>query len=236
MNAPPVVGVLGGSFDPVHVGHLALAEAVRRALPLSRVLLLPCAVPPHKPQRLLGAAEHRAAMLRLALEDHPGLELCTLELERGGVCYTIDTLRTLRRSQPPRDPVFLLGMDSLVELPTWRFYPQLLAEFDWVALDRAGSELEQVRSRLDEEVLSRLRPDLSGLGDRPLGSGGRVLHLAVTPPDVSSSEVRARAAASESLDGLVPPAVARYIHREGLYRPRRSVPDESDPSGDRSVR
>jgi len=221
-NRTPVVGVLGGTFDPVHLGHLAMAETARRLLGLERVLLMPSAIPPHKSPPKLTPARHREAMLRLAVEDRPGLEVHTLELDSGGVCFTVDSLRRLRAGPPALRPVFVLGMDSLLEIGTWREHRSLLREYDLAVIDRPGSALATVRDRLLPEVLGAL-VEISGPaaaaaalhGDHP---GGRVFHLPMDPVPVSSTEIRRLAAAGGNLDGLVPPAVARYIRSNALYR------------------
>ena len=207
------VGFLGGTFDPVHLGHVALAEEVRSRLSLPRVLLAPTAVPPHKTARRLSPADVREAMLRLALRGRVGLELCTLELRRD-VCYTIDTLRTLRDGDPPLRPLLTIGTDALAQIHTWRDYRELLEEFDVVVADRAGQELQRVRPDLEAAITDRI----VDLPTREGSAGGSIYHLPFEPIAVSSSAIRRRAALGESLAGLVPPAVAEYIGRTGLYR------------------
>jgi GTP-binding protein len=224
------VGVLGGTFDPVHLGHLRIAEQVRDTLGLESVLLLPSAVPPHKSPPRLAPAEHRQAMLELALADRRRLELSTVELQSGGVCFTIDTLRRLSEQRPGVGLLFVLGMDGLVELQTWRDYGQLLAEFDLLALDRPGLRLAEVRSRLDPAVRDRLHelptdPHSAAAALRLPADGGRVFHLELPTIAISSSGVRARVADGRSLDSLVPEPVAEYIQRHRLYRGE----DESCP-------
>jgi nicotinate-nucleotide adenylyltransferase len=199
------VGVLGGTFDPVHEGHLHAASSVRSAMRLKRVCLLPCAVPPHKPRGLFATDEDRLAMLRLALAGRPGLELCTWEVDRGGTNYTIDTLRALRRERG-WDPVFIVGMDALADLSSWREPTALLDEFDLVAVDRPGTP--------DVPSAGRVVP---WKGAPDLGRGGRVFRVVIPPRDVSASEIRRRCAVGEPLDDLVPPAVARYIRERNLY-------------------
>lgn len=222
--SPSVVGVLGGTFDPVHSGHLWVADRVRHVMALSSVLLLPTAVPPHKKLRDLAPAHHREAMLRLALAERKGLSLCTLELVQNGVCYSIDTLRKLREGPPHVEPLFCLGLDALLQIHTWREYRRLLAEFDLIVVDRAAERLEREREQMDPSVVARLVPvpDVEGAGLRlagpPPGKGGRIFHVPIAPIPISSSEIRARAASGASLESLVPAAVARYIERTGLYR------------------
>ena len=208
------VAVLGGTFDPVHLGHLEIARRVRETLGVARVLLLPTAVPPHKPAGELAPASDRETMVRLAVAGRPGLEICPLELGTDSPCYTIDTLRRLRAGDPPLDPLFVVGTDTLLTLPTWRDWRGVVAEFDLVAVDREGRALDAVRDELHPEIRARLAP--AGRLERP-GSGGRILHLAGAPIPISSSEIRRRAARGEPLETLVPPPVARYIQEAGLY-------------------
>lgn len=216
-----IVGVLGGTFDPVHLGHLHASDQVARVFSLRRVLLVPCASPPHKDPSEILPATHRLAMLHLAVERREGLEVSTLELDRGGTSYTIDTLRALRANFAV---VFLLGMDALLELPTWHRHDLLLREFDLVAVDRPRGSGNGAPPRLGEEMSRRVVPVPCRVGagvtaaEDPPGKGGRIYHLTIPPLAVSSSEVRARAAASLPLDGLVPFEVARYIQEQGLYR------------------
>ena len=210
------VGVLGGSFDPVHRGHVALACHALRALGLERVLLLPCADPPHKLDRALAPRHHRLEMLYLAAEDRPGLQVSTFEIAQRGVCFTIDTLRALRSGAPSFDPVFLCGSDALADIASWREHEALLAEFDFAAVTRpndAGAPWD----RGWPDVVARrvaLLPPAAGPG---LGTGGRVYGLELPVPAVSSSLVRTRRASGRPVGDLVPARVARYIQRHRLY-------------------
>jgi len=215
-------GILGGTFDPVHFGHLGLATWVRGYLGLPRVLFLPAAVPPHKRHEQLTASHHRETMLNLALADEPELELSHVELQSGGVCYTIDTLRRLRDGSAGCDPLFIMGTDSLLEIPTWHEFRELVREFDLVAVNRGEAELEAIRGRLDPIVERRLL--LAGDADatrKAVGrgrDGGRIFCLRMAPIPISSTDIRRRVAEGRPLAGLVPPEVARYIHSNGLYR------------------
>ena len=216
-------GVLGGTFDPVHLGHLEIAERVRECLALPYVLLVPATLPPHKRACEVTPPRHREAMLRLALDGKPHVELCTLELDRKKVCYTIDTLRELRRSGRGGDPVFILGTDALLGIQTWHEWSRLLAEFDLVAIDRPGAELRSRTGELDPAVASRIRyidPSAGPGAVRKIGPGrgGRVFHVPLDPIRISSSEIRRRAGGGESLVGLVPAPVAAYIQKTRIYR------------------
>lgn len=216
-----IVGVLGGTFDPVHLGHLNAAESVRRAFALGRVLLMPAAVPPHKARGARASAADRLAMVRLAVAGRPGLEASSFEIDRGGVRYTLDTLRALRDEQGLA-PLFIVGMDALEEIDTWRNHDLLLREFDFVAVDRPGGSVEEAARRLGTDHAARVvalgrRGSAAADGQDPPGAGGRVFHLPIPAIDVSSSLVRARAATGEPLEELVPPAVAGYIRERRLY-------------------
>jgi len=212
-----VVGVLGGTFDPVHLGHLAVAEHVRNRTGLRRVWLLPCAIPPHKDPERVSPTEHRTAMVAAAVAAQPGLELCDLELRSGAVRYSIDTLRTLRDGWHV-DPVFLLGLDSLVEIPTWRRHTDLLAEFDWIAVDRSVEPAPHATfSPESHGTIVEAPRSVEGWRSVHLGAGGRVFRLPMPIVPISSREVRARAATGQSLEGLVPDSVARYIQDNRVY-------------------
>ncbi len=220
-NRPTAVGVLGGTFDPVHLGHLRVATEVRQRLGLSRMLLTPSAVPPHKPRGASSDAAHREKMLNLALDGVAGLELCTVELRQARVCYTVDTLRALRDGTPPVGPLFVLGTDALQQIGTWRDHRALLQEFDLVVVERAGLELARTSSGLESAIAERMVLWPAGdidLAAQDLGRGGRIFHLPIAPIAVSSSSIRRLAAEGRSLNGLVPPAVAEYIELTGLYR------------------
>jgi nicotinate-nucleotide adenylyltransferase len=210
------LGILGGTFDPVHRGHLALATGAATLLGLERVALLPCAVPPHKPNLPISASYHRLEMLYLAAEGWDALRVSPFEIERGGVHYTIDTLRALR--ERGEEPVFLIGSDALAEIETWRLYVNLLAEFDFAEVMRTRDPASPVATPFPDEVARRL-VDAGALdGSAPLGRGGRIVRILLDPPAVSSSLVRERAAGGAPIDTLVPARVARYIQRHRLYR------------------
>jgi nicotinate-nucleotide adenylyltransferase len=216
--APPVpsvpgsVGVLGGTFDPIHVGHLALGEEAREALGLERVLFVPAAVPPHKQGRSITAAEHRRAMVELAIGDNPAFALSMIELERSGPSYTVDTLASL--GAEAAELTLLLSAESFAELPDWH-EPRRIVELARLAVaPRAGYEL-QGRGWFEDRF--------PGVGDRLKFLDGPNLRL-------SASEIRARVAAGRSVRYLVPVGVARYIVDHDLYRadPARAT-DQPDP-------
>ncbi len=191
------VGLLGGSFDPVHTAHIALAQAAIQALDLGSVQLIPAANPWQR-EPLKAAAEHRVRMLELAIEGHPDLAVNRIEVDRGGATYTIDTLRAL----PPGHYVWLLGADQLANFCTWRDWQEIATRVDLAVAVRPGTALHA--------------PDqLAGW----LAAHGRALQqLPFAPMDVSASGIRERLAQGLSTEHLLDPAVAGYIARHGLYR------------------
>jgi nicotinate-nucleotide adenylyltransferase len=223
----PRVGVLGGTFDPVHFGHLHAAEQARRVFALPRVLLVPCATPPHKSRPDLTPAAHRLAMLRAAAAGREGLEVSDLEIARGGVSYTFETLRALASGPPPARPLLILGVDALREIGTWYRHHDLLREFDLIAVDRPPEDAVPAASDaldLPADVAARIVPVAreagagAAAGSDEAPDPGRIYLVRIAPLPISSSRVRALAAAGEPITGLVPDAVARYIQDQGLYR------------------
>ncbi len=210
------VGVLGGSFDPVHRGHVALACHALRTLGLERVLLLPCADPPHKPDRALARRYHRLEMLYLAVEDRERASVSTFEIAQGGVHFTIDTLRALRSGTPSLAPVFLCGSDALADIASWREHEALLAEFDFAAVIRPN-DAGGPRDPGWPDVVARNVAPLPPEGGDAVGAGGRVFSVEMPALAVSSSLVRARIASGRPIEDLVPARVARYIQRHRLY-------------------
>ena len=203
------IGVYGGSFDPVHVGHLLLAECCREQAGLERVLFVPAATQPHKQERQLAASEHRLEMLRLATGGHPAFDVAPLEIERGGVSYTVDTLAALQSAHPGTELCLLLGPDTLLGLPAWR-EPRRIAELaTLVAVERAG--LDDLRSAAGAAGLADL------LGAERLAA---VLDRRVRMPAIGirASDLRAAVAAGHSIRYRTPRAVEAFIAAHGLYR------------------
>ncbi len=198
------IGILGGTFNPPHWGHLLLAQSALEARGLDMVYFMPCNVPPHKAQGRLAAACDRLEMTRLAIADNPFFAVADDEIRRGGVSYAVDTLRAWRERDPAAPPpLFIIGMDSLRELHLWREIGKLLTLCDFMPLERPGFEPPPLAADL------RLPPPW-----------GERLLAAVAPGrrcDISSREIRERVARARSIRYLVPEAVARYIAAHELY-------------------
>ena len=203
------IGLFGGTFDPPHVGHLALAEWARESLRLDRVLFVPAGRPPHKGRARLSAVAHRLAMTRLAVRDNPAFTVSSLEARRDGPSFTVDTLRALRRREPRARVFLLMGADSLEEFPTWRDPEAILAFATLVVAPRPGA------SPAPGRVPWRGTPEA---GSRRLAGARRIAWLGCPVLDVSSSAIRARLRSGRTARYLVPDAVARYIARHRLYR------------------
>jgi len=205
------IGVYGGSFDPVHLGHLIAAECCREQAALDRVLFVPAAVPPHKQDRRLADASDRVAMLTLAIGGHDAFAVSTCELDRAGVSYTIDTLTELSAHHPHDTLVLLLGPDSLAQLPTWREPRAILDGWEVVAIERDG--LDDVAAVVRDPALTALLgPDRAA----------RTIEARIRMPaiGVRASDLRAAVAAGRSIRFRTPRAVEAYVAAHGLYRDR----------------
>lgn len=188
------IGIYGGTFDPIHIAHLVLAERAREQLELDKVLFLPAAIPPHKKDRGISDGKRRLEMVEIAVAGNPAFEASPLELNRTGVSYTIDTLHDLGKEYPGVELVLLVGADMLEDIPNWR---------------------------LPEEIV---RIAVIGYAERPgiavthsLPSS-RVRRIEMAPMDVSSTEIRLRVREGQSIRYVVPAGVEAYIHAHHLYR------------------
>jgi nicotinate-nucleotide adenylyltransferase len=197
---------MGGTFDPVHIGHLAIAEEAREALRLERILFVPAGAPPHKPASDVTAVAHRLAMVTLAIADNPAFELSRIEVDRPGPSYTVDTLEAMARGDGPAAPhpelTVILSAETFVDLPDWH-EPERLFEAARVAVvPREGYPA----------------PDPAWLSARFPGREGRVSYLEGPRLGLSSTAIRARVAAGRSIRYLVPSTVEAYIVEHQLYR------------------
>jgi nicotinate-nucleotide adenylyltransferase len=194
------LGVLGGTFDPVHIGHLIMGEAAREQLSLDRVLFVPTGQPWRKSHREITAASHRVEMLRLALAGNEYFELSPLEIDRDGPSYSEITLRALGDENPGADLFFILGRDALDDLPNWHDPSAVVRLATLVVAGREGV----ASSAGESSALARLK--------------ARIVPLDMPVIGVSSTDIRERSAAGRSVRYLVPDAVAEYIGLHGLFR------------------
>jgi nicotinate-nucleotide adenylyltransferase len=199
------IGIFGGTFNPAHLGHLITAQDALEVLDLSKILFVPCGLPPHKDTRQLAAPAHRAAMLEIAIEDNPDFELCDIEIRRGGTNYSVDTVRRLAELHPGHELFFIIGSDSLLELHLWKDTAELARLCRLVTFIRPGFEVKKGR-RLN----LKLAPALS----RRLVKDVAAVHEI----NISASDIRHRVAEGMSIRYLVPPSVEAYIAEHNLYK------------------
>ncbi|HEX78009.1 MAG TPA: nicotinate-nucleotide adenylyltransferase [Dehalococcoidia bacterium] len=196
------IGVLGGTFDPVHYGHLAIAEEARVQLGLDEVLFVPADKPYFKLDWKITPARHRLAMLRLAIQDNPYFKVSTIETDRPGVSYTVDTLQELRHQYGGEVEIyFILGWDAVDDFPNWHEPGRIVELAHLVAAARPG-----------------YHPDFSGLEAAIPQAAGQIIPLELPVLGVSSTEIRRRVRQGQSIRYLVPEAVERYIKEKRLYR------------------
>ena len=194
------VAVFGGTFDPFHLGHLAVAEQAREGVLADEVWVVPAGVPPHRGSVLTGA-EDRLAMCRAAIEGRPRILTLDLELRRPGPSYTVDTMRDLRGAHPGVQLWVVLGADAARQTSGWHGAAELLGDYQFVLVNRAG----EAAIRHAEAIALGFLPE-------------RTRVIGIDSPDISGTEIRRRVAAGEPLEGLVSPAVAAIIEERGLYR------------------
>lgn len=199
------IGILGGTFDPIHYAHLLLAETARETLGLDRVIFIPAAVPPHKRSRKITDGRIRAAMVRAAIAGFPEYDVSTFELDSGGVSYTVETLRYLRTSFPGDRLFLIVGTDTLCDIPNWYKPREVCRLASIAAAERPGG------APADYAPLAPFVPP---------ARLARLSKLVVPMPllDISSTEIRRRVARGESIRFLTPEKVVRLICKHGLYR------------------
>ena len=198
------IGILGGSFDPVHIGHVALAHDALHQAGLDQVLLIPARLQPFKQERTPASGEDRMKMLDLALADEPGIKPCSYELEQEGVSYTYLTMRALQqRFGPEAKLYFITGADSILKLDTWMHADELLSRYAFIVGSRPGYLDEDM-----DESIERIRRE----------HGTEIIVISNKPFDISATEIRNRLARGESTDGLILGTVAEYIREHGLYK------------------
>jgi nicotinate-nucleotide adenylyltransferase len=217
------LGLLGGSFNPVHNCHLSIAAQTRDALNLDRVLFIPTGDPPHKGLGSLAPARHREAMVRLAISADPSFELSDIELRRGGKSYSIDTIRALQGQMGPEAELFfVIGLDAFLDLPSWKEADRLLCACHFVVVSRPGASFEHLVTMplFPPADLNKLRALDRGETHRlavPVAGGDQLTLLRLAPCQISASEIRQRIRARGSVADVLPPSVQSYIIQHGLY-------------------
>jgi nicotinate-nucleotide adenylyltransferase len=214
------VGIIGGTFNPIHLAHLRIAEEVRDRLGLDQVLFIPAASPPHKPMAGELPFDLRCALVRMAIADNPGFSISTVEGEREGKSYSIDTLRTLQARRPEDDFFFVIGSDSFLEIGTWHEYAAIFACSNLVVVERPGAKVQDPASALPAGMQDDFTLNCSEnrLDHR---SGHSVYFHGECLLGISSTRIRHLARQGRSIRYLVPDSVERYINEQGLYADER---------------
>lgn len=218
------IGILGGTFDPIHCGHIDVGAAAHAALQLDRVIVVPSNIPPHRPQPF-ASPYHRFAMTAMAVAGRPSWTVDDLELQVGSPSYTSGTLRRFRdRGYAPSELFFTIGADAFAEIESWHDYPAILDQAHFVVVSRPGMPVDRLPAQLRALADRMVSP-----GDKRRSEGGsdpnrtQIFLLTTATADVSSTAIRQRIAAGEAIAGMVPPAVQQHIEQHGLYAstPRR---------------
>lgn len=213
MSNEKPIGLVGGTFDPVHIGHVCIALECISALDLLGVEFIPAYMPPLKPAA--APQRHRLAMLERALDPHPQLALNEIELKRGGMSYTIDTLAALRADNPQQPFCFIMGADAFAALPAWRRWQELADYAHLVVVDRKRRDNRPWDKRLQEYYAARASLSPADLHACP---GGYIHKAAVSLPDISSSQVRSLLNRGEQAENILPPGIYDYIKENNLYQ------------------
>jgi len=214
MTAAVRIGFLGGTLDPIHLGHIESARAAQRALSLDRVDIVPSRIPPHRHQQPCASPFHRFAMAALAINGSDGLAVNDLELAAPGPSYTADTLMRLHATGlAPSQIFFIAGADAFAEIETWARYPDVLGLAQFVVIARPGHPVAALPARLPSLAGRMMIPTIAANAAR----AGAIFLVDARTPDVSSTEIRRRIAGREPLAGLVPPAVEAHIVQHRLY-------------------
>jgi nicotinate-nucleotide adenylyltransferase len=223
------IGVFGGTFNPIHRGHIAIAEEVRLAMPLDEILFIPAGSPPHKKDEDVIPARHRLEMVRIAVEEHPHLSVSDAEIHRRGTSYTVDTVEELRKNAARTTKWHLImGLDAFAKFASWRDPKRLSTLCHFIVVSRPGTRYRDLETHpfargADPKELVRLDEGLSQRYELSLSGSTRLILLRVTPWEVSATEIRNQPLATRSKRNLLPPHVESYIMKHGLYLDPRSM-------------
>lgn len=199
-HAASRLGILGGTFDPIHYAHLFIAEEARARFGLDRVLFVPNGIPAHKKPYAVSPAEDRAAMVALAIRGNAAFECSRVELDRAGPSYAVDTLTDIQAAHPNAEVFFITGIDAVAEVLTWKRHEEVLRLATFIAAERPGYHMQMLRERLSEPQLARVLP------------------MPTLPLDISSTDIRQRVREGLPIRYLTPDPVVEYIAEHELYR------------------
>jgi nicotinate-nucleotide adenylyltransferase len=213
------IGVFGGTFNPVHSGHLHAAEEIMTRFRLDKILFIPSYIPPHKRIRDVASAEDRMRMVELAVRGRPGFVASEIEVEARETSYSVDTLERIKRGRPEARIFFILGVDAFLEIGTWREYERVIGECRFIVMARPGFLLGEAKQVLGGGLESQM---MEAAGDVPVGEEHfarfRVFLAPISPLDISSTDIRRRIRDGVSVEGLVPEPVHAYLKARKLYQ------------------
>lgn len=198
------IGIMGGTFDPIHFGHLVISEVSRFEFDLEKIIFIPTGVPPHKATYMVTNPEHRYNMVQLAIEDNPNFEISPIEIERPGPSYTVDTLRQLVNNYPDTEFYLITGADAILEITTWKSFEQLAELCYFIAATRPGYQNENFLKQI--KILPGKLPE-------------KIFPIEVPGVAVSSTEIRKRIAQGKPIKYLLPQKIENYIFQNRLYHP-----------------
>jgi nicotinate-nucleotide adenylyltransferase len=218
------IGLFGGTFNPIHRGHLWAASEVRKEFNLDQVSLIPAALPPHKTPGMVADADDRLEMIRLAITDLPGLTVSDVELNRPGPSYTIDTVRHFKKALAKDSRIFLImGLDAFLEIDAWKSYSELLKQIAFIVMARPNADYpdaDQGWKILEDYLNSTLKADYEFLNERGcyISEGSQPIYpVNIDAMDISSTKIRECIKTKKTVENLVPLAVADFIQSKGLY-------------------
>jgi nicotinate-nucleotide adenylyltransferase len=209
------IGLFGGTFNPIHAGHVRAAVSVAGLAGLDKVIFIPSAMPPHKPLQNHVSSAHRLEMVKLAIRDESRLDVSDIEIARGGQSYTLDTMQILRTQQPGAHFTFILGVDAYLEIHLWHRYREVLPLADWAVIARPGYKLPSLLA-----PLSGFGRPFHVIGEKSIACDDppvRIFYVPILETDVSSSQVRDAIRQGRPIRGMVPEKVAEYIEKNHLY-------------------
>lgn len=216
------VGVFGGTFNPIHYGHLRAAEEVREKLGFEKILFIPSGKPPLKTKDIAAAA-HRFEMARLAILDNPFFEISDIEIKRTGKSYTVKTIEELRKTYPSREFYLILGIDAFLDIPNWRRPERLIALVNFVIISRPGSRFADLRQspyiqKINRRTLKRIDDAEEDICMSALESRREAVLLRITPMEISATGIRNALKEGKNIKYLLPAEVQSYIIRNKLYK------------------
>lgn len=212
-----LIGVLGGTFNPIHLGHISIAQQVARALDFNQVRFIPAAQPPHKPAPKV-SAQQRAEMVQLAIQDYPNFVLDTTELTRTGPSYTVDTLKLLHLAYPKSRFCLILGWDAFSKINTWHEWESLFSLAHIALVQRPQQQQNSLTMEIKNEFEKRLRQLSEAKTFMHTQNAGLICEVPTFPLTISSTEIRQQLAQEQTPQGLLPSAVIDYIRKNQLYK------------------